>query len=131
MRKGEASPTSFSAPKTFWLLFLALLLHWCKISRPYLVPVPTYWTWSKTTHHCRKCVTDFWRGAFRAPHPWAAPKRPILNRVKDFFNKCDQIGSFLMIWSHLLKKFLIENFIFCAVYDRAFLWWQLISLAVN
>ena len=35
--------------------------------------------------------------------------------IKDFFNKCEQIGSFLRIWSHLLKKFLMENFIFCAV----------------
>ena len=35
--------------------------------------------------------------------------------IKDFFSKCDQICSFLRIWSHLLKKFLMENFIFCAV----------------
>ena len=34
---------------------------------------------------------------------------------KDFFSKCDQIRSFLQIWSHLLKKSLTENFIFCAV----------------
>ena len=34
---------------------------------------------------------------------------------KDFFSKCDQIRSFLWIWSHLLKKSLMENFIFCAV----------------
>ena len=35
--------------------------------------------------------------------------------IKDFFSKCDQIRSFLRIWSHLLKKFLMVNFIFCAV----------------
>ena len=35
--------------------------------------------------------------------------------IKDFFSKCDQIHSFLRIWSHLLKKSLVENFIFCAV----------------
>ena len=35
--------------------------------------------------------------------------------IKDFLSKCDQMGSLLRIWSHLLKKFLIENFIFCAV----------------
>ena len=34
---------------------------------------------------------------------------------KDFFSKNDQIRSFLQIWSYLLKKSLIENFIFCAV----------------
>ena len=38
--------------------------------------------------------------------------------IKDFFSKCDQIRSFLRTWSHLLKKSLIENFIFCAVKVR-------------
>ena len=35
--------------------------------------------------------------------------------ITDFFSKCDQIRSFLRIWSHLLKKSVMENFIFCAV----------------
>ena len=35
--------------------------------------------------------------------------------IKDFFPKCDQIRSFLWIRSHLLKKCLMENFIFCEV----------------
>ena len=34
--------------------------------------------------------------------------------IKDFFSKCDQIRGFLRIWSHLLKKSLMENFAFCA-----------------
>ena len=38
--------------------------------------------------------------------------------IKDFSSKCDQIPSFLWIWSHLLKKFLIENFIFGAVLHK-------------
>ena len=36
--------------------------------------------------------------------------------IKDFFSKCDQIRRLRRIWSHLLKKSLMENFIFCAVY---------------
>ena len=32
--------------------------------------------------------------------------------LKDIFNKCDQIRSFLRIWSRLLKKSLMGNFIF-------------------
>ena len=32
--------------------------------------------------------------------------------IKDFFSKCDQICSFLRIWSHLLKKSLMENLLF-------------------
>ena len=35
--------------------------------------------------------------------------------IKDFFSKCDQIRRKLRIWSHLLKKSLMENFIFFAV----------------
>ena len=35
--------------------------------------------------------------------------------IKDFFGKCDQIRKKLRIWSHLLKKSLMKNFIFCAV----------------
>ena len=35
--------------------------------------------------------------------------------IKNFFSKCDQLSSFLRIYSHLLTKSLIENFIFCAV----------------
>ena len=35
--------------------------------------------------------------------------------ITDFYSKCDQIRSFLRIWSHLLKKPLLENFIFCVV----------------
>ena len=35
--------------------------------------------------------------------------------IKNFFSKCDQIRSFVWIWLHLLKKSLMENFIFCAV----------------
>ena len=35
--------------------------------------------------------------------------------IKDFFSKCDHIRQKLRIWSHLLKKSLMENFIFCAV----------------
>ena len=36
--------------------------------------------------------------------------------IKDFFSKCDQIRRKLQIWSHLLKKSLMENFVFCALW---------------
>ena len=35
--------------------------------------------------------------------------------IKDFFSKYDQIYRKLRIWSHLLNKSLMENFVFCAV----------------
>ena len=34
--------------------------------------------------------------------------------IDDSSSKCDQIRSFLWIWSHLLKKSFMENFDFCA-----------------
>ena len=35
--------------------------------------------------------------------------------IKDFFSRCNQICSFLQIWSYLLKKSLMEKWIFCAM----------------
>ena len=49
--------------------------------------------------------------ATRSVHTTQKMKFPI----KGFFSKCDQIRSFLRICSQILKKSLIENFIFCAV----------------
>ena len=34
--------------------------------------------------------------------------------IQDLSSKCDQIRRFLRIWSHLLEKSWMENFIFCA-----------------
>ena len=39
--------------------------------------------------------------------------------IKNFFSKFDQIRSFLRIWSHLLKKSLMESFICCVVLLKA------------
>ena len=36
--------------------------------------------------------------------------------MKDFFSKYDQIHRKLRIWSHLLKKPLMEDVIFCVVF---------------
>ena len=38
--------------------------------------------------------------------------------IKDFFSKCDQIRSFLGIWSYLLKKSLMKNVIFFVVFSE-------------
>ena len=35
--------------------------------------------------------------------------------IKVFLSKCDQIRRKLQLWPHLLKKCLMQNFIFCAV----------------
>ena len=38
--------------------------------------------------------------------------------IKNFFSKSDQIRNFLRIWLHLLKKSLMENFIFLCSLDK-------------
>ena len=39
---------------------------------------------------------------------------------KDFFNKCEQIRSFIQIWSRLLTTSVNEKFNFCAVHRTVF-----------
>ena len=51
----------------------------------------------KYTVICRVCIALFKRS------------------IKDFFSKCDQIQWKERIWSHSLKKSLIEVYFFCAV----------------
>ena len=41
--------------------------------------------------------------------------------MKNLFGKSDEIRSLLWIWSHLLKKFLMENFILSPV-KRSLVW---------
>ena len=36
--------------------------------------------------------------------------------IKNLFSKCNQIRSFLGIWSHILKESLMESFVFCAMW---------------
>ena len=54
-------------------------------------------------------------------HPKVPPQSPTLTVQKmkfftmDFFSKCKQIRQKVRIWSHLPKKSLMDNFIFCAV----------------
>ena len=60
----------------------------------------------------RKKGLCFWRGWYPNAH-YVCIIHCAKNEcffTKDFFSKC-----FLQIWSHLLKKSLMENFIFCAV----------------
>ena len=58
---------------------------------------------SKFCYTCCKSVEKFAR-------KYTAQKMKF--SIKDLFSKCDQIRSYLRIWSHLLKKSSMENFIF-------------------
>ena len=60
---------------------------------------------------CVFCHRSFYR---------RSPAQKVKFSIKDFSSKCDQISSKLRIWSHLLEKSLMENFIFCAVISLNF-----------
>ena len=59
-------------------------------------------------HFNEECIFHFSLWISQSPN--TAQKMKL--SIKDFFSKCDQIRSFLRIWYHLLKKILMENFIF-------------------
>ena len=61
-------------------------------------------------------VHRFWSSKLWATNI-TAPKMKF--SIKHFFSKCEQIRRKLQIWSHLLKKSLVKNFIFCAVISTA------------
>ena len=48
------------------------------------------------------------------------PHKKMKFSIKELFSKCDQIRGFLPIWSHLLKKPLMKNFIF--LWSEYFCW---------
>ena len=83
MIKNDFSVSSYFVIKIFIILISSIV--WTAFAR-------SLWIFStcNCNHHCAKMKFS----------------------IKGFFSKCDQIRSFLWIWSHLLKKPLTENFIF-------------------
>ena len=75
---------------------------------------------SKHEHFSRsdKSIINAYRSHVTWPHFWSNVTNYTAQKmkfsVKDFFSKCDQIRMKRRIWLNLLKKFLIENFFFCA-----------------
>ena len=61
------------------------------------------------------CVLHTVVGLFVFVTHWYVTSQKMKFSIKDFFSKCDQIRSFLRIWSHLLKKSLMETSFFCAI----------------
>ena len=66
----------------------------------------------QNTYNKKTCPASSYKG----PPTHASTAQKMKFSIKDFLSKCHQRRSFLQIWSHLLKKYLMENFIFCAVF---------------
>ena len=60
--------------------------------------------------YVRRCV------ALRRAGPFSFIAQKMKFSIKNFFSNCQQICSFVRIWSHLPKISLMENLIFCAVF---------------
>ena len=79
------------------------------------------WFHNKTLQRCHALKTNkrkrYYKGIVpQFEHSIFSPL--ILHKkfsIEDFLGKCNQIRSFLRIWSHLQKKSLMGNFIFCRV----------------
>ena len=87
-------------------------MKWVNVTRlqVYLYPSPTKLFPEHPTSYARMNV---W--FFCVLHTIQTAAQKIKFSIKGFLSTCDQIRSFLRIWSHLLKKSLMENFIFGAV----------------
>ena len=74
-------------------------------------------TWAERNWPRLKMLEQFkwWNSCYYKSLQTPFKGQAALLQLKDFLSKCDQIRSFLRIWSHLLKKSLMKNFIFCAV----------------
>ena len=77
----------------------------------------TDWSWISGTVYCSQFIKGNISKSYNLKsylHVDTAQKMKF--SIKDLFSKWHQIRSFLRIWSYLLKKSLMENFIFCAVW---------------
>ena len=68
--------------------------------------------WMVCVYLTHSCYAQFVRLLRSVP----GTARKIKLSIKDYFSKCDQIRSLLRIWSPSLKKSLMKNLIFCAVW---------------
>ena len=75
---------------------------------PYSFWISFRYKWYKCAkfHHCMIYATDFRQGgSFCPPHPWAAPKKPILNRVKEhLLNNTAPLGDCFWYILSLFEK---------------------------
>ena len=89
-----------------------LLTHWLRHLNQCKTMIKTGFTlWLKFLY-CMDClivVHKYWKNT------GANTAQKMKFFIKDFFGKCDQIHSLLRIWTYLLKKSIMKNFILCAV----------------
>ena len=103
-------------------------LSWChSVQAPRSLPAYICYIWCQIDRNMmnvnRGAKKRFWQTAVINYSTGFSKKAPVCEQkmkfyIKDFFSECDQIRRKLRIWSHSLKKSLMENFIFCVVSDK-------------
>ena len=132
MRYGRYYYDSFSIGSRIQLKALMMLSNWAfpltansNISRPNFLNLLNF---IKHFKFYLKLYFWWWESLRTKSHKTYTAQKMKFS-ITDFFSKCVQIRNFLRIWSHLLKKSAMENFIFSGVmfkilsnmYDRTFL----------
>ena len=74
-----------------------------------------YWLWTS------KCWLSVIEQKQHLQFSFLYTARKLKFSITDFFSKCDQIRRKLRIWLHLLKKSLMEAFVFCAVLNMFYI----------
>ena len=97
------TPESFS-----WQFFIIVWKQNCRSSLEPACNLPE----KRNTHVSSVFLITLWHYLGRC----SGTAQKMKLSIKDFFSKCDKIRSKLRIWSHFLKKSLMEIFIFCAVW---------------
>ena len=140
---GFFQPHSFMKQHTYWLQYYLMLLvvlkHWhptrisaCQIH--HLRHAHGLWHRPMLLHNLYGCVMWTYSSLHMHPKPSLSYQKRLIilfekekqnlkmnthctNKffIKVFFSKCEQIRRKMGIWPHLLKKSLLESFIFCTV----------------
>ena len=114
------------APQTFWLLVWTPLIHLCKILRLYLVPVPNYWTWTRSTPQKNRF---FWSNPYKIKVMITSLivmlGLPNLGHMTTFTNALSQVIKFFW-WRHGQKlwrhKLYMKMPYFKKTYSSQFCW---------
>ena len=113
-----------------------ILREKCPYSVFFLVPISPHSGWIRRDKKSQRNLMSFYMRSLRQTKDFIADTatQKMKFSIKDFFGRYDQIRSILQFWSHFRKKFLRENFIFCALSHHCLkfvwrCWWHYFEIS--
>ena len=113
-----------------------ILREKCPYSVFFLVPISPHSGWIRRDKESQRNLMSFYMRSLRQTKDFIADTatQKMKFSIKDFFGRYDQIRSILQFWSHFRKKFLRENFIFCALSHHCLkfvwrCWWHYFEIS--